>query len=112
MAILSLDQIKESVDLPTEVVSVPEWGGDVIVQGASLNDGMDLLKKMQGADGKTDPEKAALYSLLYGVVEPKFTEDDLVWLKQKSMAPITRITNAFTRLSGFEQKALDEARKN
>ena len=109
--ILTLDEIKAVSDVTRETIEVPEWGGAVVVQGVSLADGMTLLKQMQNDKGEVDPEKAALYAVLVGVVEPKFGEADLVWLRDKSMSALTKITQAFMRLSGFEA-TVKEARKN
>ena len=110
--ILTLEQIKAAQDVTREEITISEWGGAVIVQGVSVGDGMALLKQMQTKDGEIDPEKAALYAVIVGVVEPKFSEADLEWLKTKSMAAVTKITQAFMRLSGFGTGTLKEARKN
>ena len=114
MTVLTLDQIKEASDLPREEVEVPEWGGSVIVQGVSVAHGMELFKQMQ-KDGKTDeidPEKAALLSFIYGVIEPKFSADDVDWLREKSLGAVTKVTQVFMRLSGLENAALKAAQKN
>lgn len=112
MAILTIDQIRLAQDVTREEIEIPEWGGSVVVQGVSVADGMALLKQMQGEDGEIDSEKATLYSIVVGVVEPKFTDADVEWLKTKSMSAVTKITNAFMRLSGFDQAAVKAARKN
>lgn len=113
--ILTLQEIKEASDLPREEVEVPEWGGSVVVQGVSVAQGMDLLKQMQVEGGKPDdidPEKAALLAFVYGVVEPKFTADDMPWIRQKSLGAVTKVTQVFMRLSGLEKEALKVAQKN
>ncbi len=110
--ILTLEEIKAAGDLPREEVPVPEWGGSVVVQGISVAEGMALLRQMQDAKGEIDPEKAALLAFAYGVVEPQISRDDLEWLKQKSLGAVTRVTQAFMRLSGLDQAALKEAQKN
>lgn len=113
MTILTLDQIKQAKDVQREEIDIPQWGGSVVVQGVNVIDGMALLKQMQKEGSEEiDPEKAMLYSIIVGVVEPKFTESDVEWLKTKSMAATSKITEAFMRLSGFETKAVKDARKN
>jgi len=110
--ILTLQDIRSAADLPRELVPVPEWGGAVVVQGVSVSDGMNLLKNMQDKDGKIEDEKAMLYAFVYGVVDPKFMPEDVEWLKTKALGAVTRVTQVFMRLSGFEQDSLKAARKN
>jgi len=111
--ILTLEDIRAAQDVQKEEIEIAEWGGSVIVQGVNVNEGMVLLKQMQKEGSEEiDPEKALLYSVIVGVVEPKFTESDIVWLKTKSMSAVQKITTAFMRLSGFDTKAIAEARKS
>lgn len=110
--LLTLDDIKNVQDVRSEDVEIPEWGGKIIVSGVTITKGMNLLNQMQDDKGKIDNEKAMLYALLYGVTSPKFEESDLVWLKEKSMSSLMKVTEAFMRLSGFDTKAIPEARKS
>jgi len=110
--ILTRDQIMQAADLPTEVVEVQEWGGAVVIQGVDLATGMSLLKQMEDKDGKIDTEKSALLAIVYGVREPKFTADDMEWLRGKSLGAVTKVTRAWMKLCGFDAAALPEARKN
>lgn len=107
---LTLDQIRSAADLPERVVEVPEWGGAVRMRGLSAADGIAVMEKIQGADGKPDNEKAMVYAVLMGVVEPKFSEADMEWLKAKSLKAMTRITKVFNELSGFGAAELAEAK--
>ncbi len=112
LKILSLDEVRNAQDIAEEVVPVPEWGGAVRVRGVNIEQGMALYEQIQGPDGKLDTNKAMLYAVVAGVVEPKFSESDLPWLRQKSMAALARITEAFNRLSGFDQLAASTSKKN
>lgn len=105
--ILTLDEIRVVADLPRETVEVPEWGGAVVVQGVSVEDGMKILNATKRADGTIDEEKATMLAVIHGVVEPKFTDAELPWLKQKSLGAVTRIAKAFSRLSGLEASKED-----
>jgi len=112
--VLTREEILAATDLPREEVEVPEWGGSVIVQGVSVEQGMALMKEMQiegGEPGEIDPEKAALMAFVYGVVEPKFSAEDVPALRQKSLGAVTNVAQVFMRLSGFENEALKAARK-
>jgi hypothetical protein len=110
--VLSLADIKAAHDVPEEYVEVPEWGGAVLVRGVSVADGMRLLEQMKGEGDEVDPEKAMLVACVVGVAEPKFAESDVDWLKTKSLSAVKRVTDAFMRLSGLQDAALKEARKN
>lgn len=112
MAILNRDQIKAAQDVKREEIEIPEWGGAVIVQGVTVKQGMNLLDQMQDESGKIDNEKAMLFAVVFGVVEPHFEESDVEWLKEKSMSALMKITEAFMRLSGFKEAAVAEARKS
>lgn len=105
-------QIQEADDLKTEEVEVPEWGGSVLVRSLSVQEGTALSERMQDENGKIINELATLYSLIYGVADPVFSEEDAAWLKQKSLGAVTKVTNVFMRLNGFDKQAVNEARKN
>lgn len=110
--ILTLDQIKLAQDVAREEIDIPQWGGAVVVQGVNVADGIALLKEMQDDKGNIDPEKSILYAIVVGVIDPKFSTEDVEWLKTKSMAAASKIAEAFMRLSGFDSAAVREARKN
>ena len=112
MKILSREEILALDDRPTEIVEVPEWGGAVKVRGMSVGQRAQLLKRIQGPDGKIDPEKASIVAFIEGVVEPKFTMEDYEALAEKSAEAMDRVTMAFMRLSGVEVGAIEAARKN
>lgn len=105
--VLTLEEIRVVADLPRETIEVPEWGGAVVVQGVSVEEGMKILHDTKRVDGTMDEEKATMLAVIRGVVEPKFTEADLPWLKQKSLGAVTRIAKAFSRLSGLEASKED-----
>lgn len=104
MPILTLEQIRDARDLNEELVPVPEWGGEVRVRGMSAADGVGIFAKIK-AGGEVDTERVMMYAVLVGVVEPRFSESDLDWLKAKSFAPLKRITEVFMRLSGLAESA-------
>ena len=112
MAILSKEEILAAVDLPEEVISIPEWGGDVKVRGMSAEERVRWLKETQDDKGQIDPEKAAYIAVIYGVTEPKFTQEDVPALKQKSASAIDRISRAWLRLSGVGDEELAKVRGN
>ena len=118
--ILTREQILESDDRPVETVPVPEImaGGAVMVQGLSLGEAHDLLEEIRDEDdeGKIDTERMNLLAVTFGIVgedrQRLFTEADYEVLLDKSAAALLRVTKVFTRLSGLEEDAQDEAEKN
>ena len=113
MAILTRDQIMNLDDLPVEVIDVPEWGGEVKVRGMSAEERVRWAEHVKAADGKgIDVEKAQYYAVIVGVVEPKFEEADVDWLRKKSASALERIAQRWLALSGIGTEALVESRKN
>lgn len=105
---LTLDQLLAVDDRPEAEVDVPEWGGSVKVKALSL---ASFQKAMEDATvgGKVDEQRATLHMLLAGVVEPPLTEDHYEMLRQKSVAPITRIVERIAALSGTDAATQKDA---
>ncbi len=102
--ILSVDDILAAADLAEETVDVPEWGGAVKVKGLTRAQVYELREKSKVA-GKFDAARADMLTLLAGIVEPKFTEDQGPILMRKSAAATERISSAIGRLSGMDEGA-------
>lgn len=118
MAILSRTAILAAEDLDRKVVTVPEWGGEVIVQeltGDARDEFDKFLMQCRQEDGiDTRGIKAKLVSL--SVVDedgnPIFTEADVQALGRKSAAALKRVADEAQRLSGLGDDAVEEAAKN
>lgn len=117
---LNRDQILESNDLLTESVSVPEWGGDVLVHtmtGADRDAFEDSLFHI-GADGKAsrDVSNLAVKLLVMTIVDDAgnrlFSPGDIEMLGRKSSAAIQRVYAAASRLNGIGAAAVAAAEKN
>jgi len=105
---LTIDQILAANDLPTEVVEVPEWGGRVKVQGLSRAS-YDAIAKAaevtvpatgpgQQAGTKRDDDKFSDLLFLACVVEPKFTDEHIPALRNKSLGALNRVYQAIGRV--------------
>lgn len=110
--ILSVQEIHDTQNVEREEVEIPEWGGSVVVQGLSVETGLEAMASLLKDDGSVNFEEAMKAAVLLGIVEPKFVETDWEWLRQKQLAALTKITQAFIRLSGFDSASLKESRKN
>jgi hypothetical protein len=108
MAILSIDQILSADDIPSEVVAVPEWGGEVKVRGLSraaferINKASEIVVPPTGPGQQPTTQKdEAKFSeqlFLACVVEPQFSEEHLDALRDKSMAALNRVYEAIGRV--------------
>ena len=95
MAILTIDQILQASDLPRETVPVPEWGGEVVVQGLSRAQ-FEAIHKAVGDDDQRR-ERAMLAAC---IVEPKITEEQAGQLAEKSLVAYSRVAAAVGRVNG------------
>jgi hypothetical protein len=112
------DKILAAEDIPSENVTIEEWGVDLIVRGMSAGDRMTL---MQNAYDQTTQQinMAAVYPdvVVSCVVdpdskEPIFTDADKTALMGKSSAAIEKIATIGLRLSGIGKDEQDAAGKD
>ena len=112
------DKILAAQDIPSEVVTIPEWGVDVLVRGMSAGDRITL---MQNAFDQTTQQ--VNMSIVYPDVvvacafdpdstEPIFTEADKAAILAKSSAAVERLANVGLRLSGIGKDEQDAAGKD
>lgn len=102
MAVLNKDQILAADDLPREIVPVPEWGGDVIVQGLSAEQSETLIKSTRD-DNEGFALKLLALSLVNESGEPLFALDTVAALKKKNSGILTRLVQICTRLNQFDR---------
>lgn len=105
MAILTREQILAASDVAQEVVSVPEWGGEVLVRGLTLKASKELHAKHAGMDDETLGMLTMTLCVLNEAGEQMFTLDDLPLLEQKSTAAMTRVLKAVARVNGMDEDA-------
>ena len=119
MAILSRDQILAAKDRPTETVSVPEWGGEVIVTGMTGSQRDSLEASVIDRNGRK--VKIDLKDLRAKVVartmvgedgKPLFDESDIAELGKKSAAALQRVYEVGQRLSGMSDTDVEELAGN
>lgn len=116
MPILSRDEIFATEDVKTEIVPVPEWGGDVRIRGLSAEkrDEWDSSFETDSA-GKFIPHcmknvRARLVSMC-AVDEngnPLFQPSDVAKLGEKSASALVRLHDACRRLSGMDLEAVEK----
>jgi hypothetical protein len=105
---LSRAAILAATDLPRETVSVPEWGGDVLVQGLTAKERDDFEISLSTGKGKSQENnfrnlRARLVAR--AVVDESgarlFGDMDIAALGGKSAVVLQRLFEAAQRLSGF-----------
>ena len=114
--ILTREQILNSVDIVTEEVSCPEWGGSVLVRGMTGYEREAYESDMAArrlADGTIDIHglrgRMAARTVVNGDGERIFTDDDIDVLSNKNAAPLDRIYDVVCRLSRITESEVAEA---
>jgi hypothetical protein len=94
-AILALNDTK------TDDLFIEEWGTTLKVQGLTKKQQLDVRERSL-VNGEVSAEKSQGFLFLEGVVEPRFSEDQLVPLFEKNAGVIDRILGRVLELSGMK----------
>jgi hypothetical protein len=112
---LSRQEIIDCNDIESEVVKVPEWNGEVMVQGLNLAE-KDVWTDSIMEDGKASMTGATAKLCALCIRgedgEALFTGDDIPALQAKSAAALDRVFQVAQRLSGIGQEEIEETVKN
>lgn len=116
---LTRDQILNAQDIQTEEVSVPEWGGTVLVRALDGEERDALEASMIQGKGKNAQvnlknlrAKLAARSMVDEKGKRLFEDGDIPALAKKSAAALNRVYEAAQRLSGITPEDVDELTKN
>lgn len=119
MALLTRDAILQAQDLPRELVTVPEWGGEVYVRaltGAERDAFEQSIVEQKGKSTKMNLQnmRAKLVALTVVDEEGKrvFSDADAKLLGQKSALALNRVFEVAQKLSGLTPEDVDELTKN
>ena len=110
------DKILQSVDIPSEIVEVPEWSVKVEVRGMSGADRVRIFDII-AVDGEVKAGNLYVETVLVTAYDPEtgervFDEADRIALMEKSAQAIDRIARVGLRLSGMEgEVSQDDAGK-
>ena len=115
MSVLKRDDILQAEDIKTELVPVPEWGGDVYVKGmngAERDKFEGSLVILRGKDKQMNMTniRAKLASMTICDDKGKrlFNENDVQALSQKSAAALQRVFVIAQKLSGISDDDIEE----
>lgn len=112
---LTREQILTADDRPSEIVQVPEWGGEVKVTTMSGTQ-RDAFERSLNDNGKVDTSNArAKFAAAVLVDEPGnalFSADDISALGAKSAAALDRVMAAAQRLNKLSTEELEATKGN
>lgn len=121
---LTRDQILAAKDRASQVISVPEWGGEVTITAMTARERctVDAEFVRIGHLPDSSPERVSgirdlqlrmvAFCLTDAEGAPLFTQDDVVELGKKSPQVIGRLADEVTILNGLAAKATEDAAKN
>ena len=103
MNILSKDAILAAEDLPRETVSVPEWGGQVLVRTMSGTDRDAFEASLLAKDGRMENVRARLVALTLCDAQGDrlFNDSEIAALGRKSARALDRVFSVAQRLNGI-----------
>lgn len=116
MALLSKQEILDADDISKELVSVPEWGGEVYVgmlTGAERDRFEELSMKGKGKDREVNlanfRARLAAAVIVDGNGNRMFSETEINVLGAKSAAALDRVYEAGTKLNRISKEDVDAA---
>lgn len=119
MARLTRDEILKALDLPTEELEVPEWGGSVLVRGmtGTERDAFEVeIVSMHGKKAELQRENIRAKLVARCIVDDEgkrvFTDADVEKLGQKSASALDRVFEVAQRLSGLTKGDVEALEKN
>jgi hypothetical protein len=118
MSLLTRDQILQAQDIAREEISVPEWGGSVLVRGLTgqERDAYEAtIMRLNGTNAQMNLVNARAKLVARSIIDEEgnrlFGDDDVALLAKKSAAALERVFNVAQRLSGLTSSDLDELAK-
>lgn len=120
MAILGREQILAAKDIQTELVPVPEWGGEVLVRGLSgtERDAFEAsVVEQKGKKTEYNLRNVRARFVALAVVDEKgervFADpNDVLRLGRKSARALERVWDKARELSGLSDEDVEELSKN
>jgi hypothetical protein len=98
----TVEEILAIKDTRTRDVFIPDWDTAVTVTGLTKRQQLDIRKAAM-VDGEVDNDKVQAGVFQQGVVDPKFTEDQMALVFEKNAGPVDNIITAILELSGMKE---------
>lgn len=115
LMLLSRDQILGADDLPRRSVSVPEWGGEVIVRtlsGRERDEWEVAVSKRSGGTPQNIRAAWAAATICDDAGQPLFTVEDVEALGRKSGAALARVFDVAAQLNHLTDSDVEDLEKN
>lgn len=111
------DRILSSKDIKSSVVHVEAWDTDLDIRTLTALERSRLISQCTKSDGNIDLEKMYPLLIIAGVYDPEsgekvFTAEDITLLQDKSAQAIEFVAQEVMRVSGMDNKAVDEEGKS
>lgn len=111
------DLIMSAKDTHTETVEIPEWGVTVEIRSMSGASRAALMQEAVNSGGQIDmgrvyPDLIIQTCFDPETGEPVFEAGDRDLIMSKNGALLDRLAEVATRLSGFNEQAVDDAGKD
>lgn len=106
---LTRDEILKNTTLPTRVVNIPEWGGDVTVRGFTAGERdrfEELISKKDGREGIR--AEIVIMCVVDGDGKRLFTNMDHAALNGMHAKPLDIVLDAILELSGIRNMEKNE----
>jgi hypothetical protein len=117
--VLTKEQILSAIDLKTETVEVPEWGGQVKVRmmtGAERDAFEESIVDVKGTSQKQNLKNLRAKLCVMTMVDDNgnlvFTQDEVVALGKKSAKALDRVFGVAQKLNGLTKDDVDVLTKN
>lgn len=118
MAILTKEAILAANDLAKELVSVPEWGGDVYIASmtGAARDAWEQSLLNKGGGGEVNMQNLRARLVAYTAVDEEgkrlFSDKEAQALGEKSAKALERCVKVAQRLNGLTDTDMEEAKGN
>jgi hypothetical protein len=119
MGLLSKEEILRADDLNSEIVAVPEWGGDVrvrIMTGTERDAFEASIFDAKGKDSKVNLKnlraKLIVLTVISATGEKLFIESDIETLGGKSAKALDRVFAVAQKINGIGKQEVEELTKN
>jgi hypothetical protein len=116
---LTRDQIRGAKDVVIEAVFIPEWGGTIYIRGLmgckrDAFEGSRIRIKDNKVEMIHDNTRARLVAMTAcdETGQLLFTDEDVVWLGEKSASALDKAFDVAQRLSALRPVDLEEKVKN
>jgi hypothetical protein len=112
MARLTKQAIFDVEDITEKEVSVPEWGGEVLIRSLSYREMGKIKKNLADENGEVDDALVEKRIFVNGCIDPEFTEEEYDdYILSKNASAVMTILNAIMGASKTEENSVKETER-